>query len=122
VALELSQHILQLVYKSMVESVLTFHLTAWYDPLNCRSMNILARIVTIASIIVGRQQRPLVQLYAERVKKEARSILTDSSHPLFRQFKAIKLDRHYRTPLANKNMFNRSFIPNAVKILNSISK
>jgi len=76
----------------------------------------------MASRIVGRQQRPLVQLYAERVKKKAGSILADRSHPLFSQFEPMKSGRRYRTPLANKNMFKRSFIPNAVKILNSASK
>jgi len=34
----------------------------------------------------------------------------------------MKSGRRYRAPLANKNMFKRSFIPNAVKILNSVSK
>ncbi len=100
-------------------SVLTFHLHAWYSHLNCRSKNKLSRIVSMASKIVCKPQNPLTQLFTERARKKARSILADSSHPLFSQFEPLSSRWRYRTPLATKNIFKKSFIPGAIHILNS---
>ncbi len=100
--LGVSKHILELVYKSIVESVLTFHLLAWYKHLNCRLKNKLSRIVSSAHKIIGRPQNQLTQLYVERTKKKTRVILADGSHPLFSQFELLKSGRRYRVPLAKK--------------------
>lgn len=43
--LGVSQQILELVYRSLVESVFTIHLPAWYCHLNCRNKNKLSRVV-----------------------------------------------------------------------------
>ncbi len=73
--LGVSKHILELVYKSIVESVLTFHLPVWYEHLNCRLKNKLSRIASSANKIIGRPQIQLSQLYVERTKKKTRVIL-----------------------------------------------
>ncbi len=52
--LGVSKHILELVCKSIVESVLTFHLSVWYEHLNCRLKNKLSRSVSSASKIIVR--------------------------------------------------------------------
>ncbi len=98
------------MYKSIVESVLTFHLSAWYEHLNCRLKNKLSRIVSMANKITGRPQNLLKQLYVERTKKEARVILADSFHPLFGQFEPLKSGRRYRVPLVLKNVFKRGLL------------
>ncbi len=67
--LGLSKHILELVYKSIVESVLNLHLSVWYEHLNCRLKNKLSRIVSSANKTIVRPQNQLTQLYAERTKK-----------------------------------------------------
>ncbi len=100
--LGVSKHILERVYKSIVESVLTFHLPVWYEHLNCRLKNKLSRIVSSANKIIGRPQNQLTQLYVERTKKKTRVILADGSHPLFSQFELLKSGRRYRVPLAKK--------------------
>ncbi len=102
VALGVSKHILELVYKSIVESVLTFHLPIWYEHLNCRLKNKLSRIVSSANKIIGRPQNQLTQLYVERTKKKTRVILADGSHPLFSQFELLKSGKSDRVPLAKK--------------------
>ncbi len=119
-SLSVRQQLLELVYKTTVESVVTFHLPACYGHLNCRSKNKLSRIVSMASKIVGKSQKPLTQLYTERTRKKAKSILADSSHRLFSQFESLCSRKCYRTPLATKNIFEKSFIPGAIHILNAI--
>ena len=90
-----SQHVLELVYKTMIESVLTFHLHAWFGHLNCKNSNKLSRIVSMASKIIGRPQKALSLLYKERVRRKARSITADSSHPLSNQFLLLNSGRRY---------------------------
>ncbi len=48
-----SQSVLGMVCKSHVESILQFHITAWYGNLGVRSKNKLQRIVRIAGEIIG---------------------------------------------------------------------
>ncbi len=91
--LGVSKHISELVYKSIVESVLTFHLSVWYEHLNCRLENKLSRIVSSANKIIGRPQNQLTQLYVESTKKKARVILADGSYPRFSQFELLKSGR-----------------------------
>ncbi len=114
-----SQRTLQMVYRSLVESVLTFNLVAWYGNLTVRNKNKLSGIVNTASKIVGCQLLNLADLYRSAVKRKALSICTDPSHPLHEQFQMLPLGRRYRVPLARKNRFKHSFVPSAVKILNS---
>ena len=114
-----SQHVLELVYKTMIESVLTFHLSAWFGHLNCKFLNKLSRIVSMASKIIGKPQKALSLLYRERVRKKALSITADGSHPLSREFVLLHSGRRYRVPLATKNIYKKSFVPRAVSILNS---
>ncbi len=108
------------MYKSIAESVLNFHLSAWYEHLNCRFKNKFSRIVSMANKIIVRPQSQIIQLYVERTKAAARVILADSSHH-FSQFEPLKSGRCYRVPLVNKNVFKMCFLLNAIQIINSAS-
>lgn len=115
--LGVSAQITELVYTTHIESILTFHLSAWFGYLSVKSKNKLNRIVSMASKIVGKAQTTLPQLYTERMRKKARKITEDSTHPLSSQFEVMKSGRRYRAPLA-KGTFNKSFVPHAIRILN----
>ncbi len=60
----------------------------------------------------------MTQLNAERTKMKARTILADSSQPLYSQFTPLYSGRCHRVPLATKNVFKKSLIPCAVSYLN----
>ena len=116
--LGVSPKLLELVYITHIESVLAFHLSAWFGHLNVKCKNKLNRIVSMASKIVGKPQKPLSHLYSERTRRKAERIVADSSHPLSSHFEPLRSGRRYRVPLA-KGVFKESFIPNAISILNS---
>lgn len=115
--LGVSAQIIELVYITHIESVLTFHLSAWFDYLNCKLKKKLNRIVSMASKIVGKPQKPLCQIYTDRTRNKARKITVDSTHPLSSEFELLKSGRRFRVPLA-KSYLKKSFIPNAISILN----
>ena len=114
-----SNKVLQTVYKSLVQSILTFNISVWHNLLNQKDKVMLSRIVNNASKIVGIRQAPLTELYKDSVQRKARKIVRDPSHPLFPSFEVMPSGRRFRAPRWKKVLFKRSFVPSAVSILNS---
>ena len=114
-----SQRILQTVYRSLIESILTFNMSVWYGILGRKELAMLARIVNYANKITGIPQIPLSALYTSTVRKKALKISNDETHPLSIHFKLLPSTRRYRVPKCKKCLLRKSFLPNAVSILNS---
>lgn len=57
-------------------------------------------------------------LHTEKMRRKAWRILATSSHLLSNQFEFLKWGRRYRVPVAT-SLLKKSFIPNAIGILNS---
>ena len=112
-------NILETVYKSLVESVPSFNMIMYYGNINIQRRNKLQRIVSMASKIIGKPQKHLSGIYEERITNKAEKIISDPSHPLHSEFELLPSGRRFRVPTANRNIFKKSFIPNAVKVLNN---
>jgi hypothetical protein len=113
--------ILETVYRSLIESILTFNIIAWFGNLSVKERSRLTRVVKLASKIIGRQQRQLSDLHQLFVKRKACKIRLDPSHPLHDSFELLPSKRRLRAPLARRNLYRRSFLPSAISILNSKS-
>ena len=111
--------ILENVYRSFVESILTYNITVWYGNLSVKNRSTLARIVKLGSKIVGRPQLQLDKLYLLAMRRKASAVLADSSHPLNPDFELMPSGRRFRTVFARKNLYKKSFIPSAITILNT---
>ena len=116
---DVSTHILESVYRALVESILAFNIVTWYGNLNMKDKTKLNRIVKIASKIIGSQQRSLSDIHRQFAINKANKIQTDKTHPLTDSFLPLPSRRRLRVPLARRNLYKRSFVPTAVKILNS---
>ena len=114
-----SEDILETVYRSLIESVLTFDMYTWFGNLGVRNRNTLSRIVKMGSKIVGKGQRQLTDIYTTRMRRKAQHIVSDPVHPLFTEFKKLPSGRRYRAAIATKNIYKKSFIPSAISLLNS---
>ena len=110
--------ILQTVYKSMVESVLSFNIVCWYGFLNLVSRKKLDRIVSLANKIIGIPQNPVIQLYKQALSRKGKSIVSSKDHPLLPEFDLLPSGRRYRVPVSRKK-FRHSFVPSAITVLNS---
>ena len=84
-----SHELLQIVYKSLVESVSTFNIVAWYGNLGVKGKAKLALIVGMARKIIGAKQDSLSDLYLTAVVQNTEWILDDPKHPLFSQFQKL---------------------------------
>ena len=114
-----SSKVLEAVYRSLIESILSFNIVSWFGNLSVKNKTRLSRVVSQAGKIVGKQQIQLSELYSVALRRKSARILHDRSHPLSYCFEYLPSGRRLKIPLARKNMFKRSFIPSAVTILNS---
>ena len=113
-------YILEMVYISFIQSILSFNLVTWYGNLDQKDKNKLNRVVNLANKVIGKLQTPLPEIYDDFVIKKTKSILNEPSHSLFKKFELMPSGRRYRTASWNRVIFKRSFIPTAINKLNSI--
>ena len=118
-AFDVSQSVLVLVYRCLVESILTSNITTWFDQLLVKQKTKLVGVVNSASKIIGRDQLQLSTLYHTAVTRKTRQILKDNTHPLRTEYKLLRSGVRYETIRAKKNIYKKSFIPNAVTVLNA---
>jgi hypothetical protein len=117
-----SSQVLESVYRSLIESILTFNLIVWFGALTVRDKSRLGRVVKTASRIVGTPQKQLCDLYTMTVKKKAQKIMADSSHPLSQHFELLPSGQRLKKPVAKKNAYAKSFVPTAVTVLNECTE
>lgn len=115
-----SQSILETVYKSLVESILSFNMIMWYGNLNIKGRNKLQKIVNMASKILGKPQKHLSCLYDELIRSKAVKIINDPSHPMYSEFELLPSGKRYRLPMTRKSLYKRSFVLEAVNVINWI--
>ena len=98
--------VLQTVYKSLVQSILTFNISVYYNILNQKDKVMLSRIINTASKIVGIPQAPLSELHRASVFRKASKIINDPSHPLFPSFELLPSGRRFRA-LDGKRFYSK---------------
>ena len=111
-------HVLSMVYKSIVESILSFSIVSWYGYLRVKDKSKLNRIVREATKITGKPQKSLQEIYMTFTKKKARKIMSDTTHPLHSAFVVLRSGRRLRPPMCKRNLLRFSFVCNAVAFLN----
>ena len=59
-----------MVYRGLVESILSFHIVTWYDHVTVKNKASLARIVNTAGELICRDQGQLSNLYSVTLKRK----------------------------------------------------
>ena len=111
-------HVLSMVYKSIIESILSFSIISWYGYLRVQDKSKLNRVVREATKITGKPQMSMQEIYRTFSKKKARKIMSDNSHPLHSAFVILRSGRRLRPPICKRNLMKFSFVCNAVAFLN----
>ena len=71
----IGSHVLESVYRCLVESILSFNIVTWYGHLSVKNRAPLARVVNTASKIIGVEQKQLCGLFHLFVYRKSLSIL-----------------------------------------------
>ena len=77
----LTKKMLEMIYRSLVESILTFNYRHVLWPLTVKQKNRLNKIVNIATKLINLKQKSLNNIYLQAISKNSRSIINDSTNP-----------------------------------------
>ena len=102
-------------YRGLLKSVLSFNIITWYGNGSAKNKIKLARVVKL----IDEEQKHLSSRYNAALKRKARQTLYDPTHPLKDAFQKLPSRTRIKDPQGKKNLFNKSFIPSAILILNA---
>ncbi len=108
-------------YSGAIESVLTQCISVWYNNATNQDCKALQRVVRLAERISGSTLPSLQDIYLKRCKSRTAKIIKDSNHPGNHLFILLPSGRRYRSMLAKTERLRRSFFPQAIRLLNSVS-
>lgn len=111
--------ILVLFYKSVIESVLCFCITSWHGNVNKSEKNRLCKITRIGRKLCG-YVTSLNDLYATSCLKLAQKIMKDSTHPLHNNYTFLLSGRRLNVPALRTTRYKSSFVPNSIRLCNSV--
>ena len=117
----LSKSILVSFYRCVIESVLTFSITVWFNSLTVDDKRKLNKIISTASRVIGEQLPTLESIYRQRLKKRSYKIVEDPSHPAHELFELLPSGRRYRSIKTRTNRFKNSLFPSAIRLLSESS-
>ncbi len=115
-----SPAILKTFYSGAIESVLTQCISVWYGNSPNQDCKALQRVVRLAERISGSALPSLQDIYLKRCKSRAAKIIKDSTHPGNHHFCLLPSGKRFRSMMAKTERL-RSFFPQAIRLLNSVS-
>ncbi len=93
----LPQELLIQFYSAIIESVLCSSITVWFGSATKTDIRRLQRTVRTAERIIGAPLPSLQELYTSRVRKRAKKVTLDPSHPAHSLFVLLPSGRCYRS-------------------------
>ncbi|KAL0157206.1 hypothetical protein M9458_048452, partial [Cirrhinus mrigala] len=114
----LPQELLKQFYSAITESVLCSSITVWFGSATKTDIRRLQRTVRAAEKIIGIPLPNLHDLYTSRVRKRAKKITLDPSHPAHSLFELLPSGRRYRALCIKTARHKNSFFPQAISHLN----
>ncbi len=88
---------------------------------NTEDCKALQRVVRLAERISGSALPSLQDIYLKRCRSRAAIIIKDSNHPGNRLFISLPSGKRFRSMMAKTERLRRSFFPQAIRLLNSVS-
>ena len=110
-------HVLESVYRCLVEIVFSFNIVNWYGHLSVKNRAQLARVVNTASKIIAAEKAAVWSVLS--LCRKSLSILHDKTHPIHFCFQHLMSGWRLKVPLAKKNVYKKYFIPTAVSVFNA---
>ncbi len=96
-------------------------ISVWYSNATNQDCKALQRVVRLAERISGSALPSLQDIYLKRCKSRAAKIIKDSNHPSNHLFITLPSGKRFRSMMAKTERLRRSFFPQAIRLLNSVS-
>jgi hypothetical protein len=112
----------RLFYNSVIYSVITFCMVAWYSSLSKCTLLSLERINKVANrIIRDNDNQELLRTFQCKVGKNVGKILLNIDHPLYEHYQLLKSGVRFRSVMAKTNRYRDSFVPKSITLINSMT-
>ncbi|XP_074525709.1 GTPase IMAP family member 8-like [Halichoeres trimaculatus] len=113
--------LLKTFYQSVVASALFFAVVCWWGGIKAGEVNRLNKLVKKAHSVVGLQLDTLETVAERRIMDKIRAIIDNSSHPLHNELwdMGSSFSQRIIPPRSRTERFRRSFVPTAIRLLNS---
>ena len=121
-SLSVKPHLLLLLYRSIIESILLYCATCYFTMFPLTNRNKLLQITKTSSKIIGLPTPNLPALIDTAITRKALTIAHNPSHPLNPCFTLLPSGRRYRQLLCKKARFGKSFVPSAITALNRVRR
>ena len=111
--------LLELFYKSVVESVAISCIIVWFKALTVNDIKSLKRIKRQAERITGIKLESFDEIYCNRVIKKVKCILEDESHPLSHLYQVLPSGKRFKSISCKTKRSAQSFLPTSVSLCNA---
>ena len=109
-----------LFYRSVLESLIRYGITAWFGNLSVQLKSKLIRLMHTAWKIIGvKNHSSLQSIFEQATLRQANRIISDPSHVLHDEYELLPSGRRFRVPRCKLNRLKNSFILLSIKLLNS---
>ena len=106
------------IYHSLILSIITFSFTVWYGSCGVKEKSQIQSLINKSSKIINSEVETATSLYQSAVKRKAKQVIKQPSHPLKSQFKLLPSGKRYVEIKARTNKYKFTFLPSAIKSLN----
>ena len=112
--LKVSNTVLSMFYRCMIQSTITFCLPSWYNLCNASDKKKLGRIVKCA-VKLGCDVQELDSLYHIQRNVKLEKIMKNVNHPLNYKFNLLPSRKRLRSIPSNTNRLRNSFVLSAIR-------
>ena len=109
--------IMQLFYRSVVESVILCNCLIWFGSCRQRDFKTLVRILKQAGKITG-EFRNLETVCLEKILQKANEVVANESHVLHKYYEYMRSGKRLRAIKCWTERYRKSFVPLSVRMLN----
>ena len=108
-------------YSSAFNTIMPLKLVtnAWYGSCTALNRKALQRVVKPAQHITRKELPSMEDLYTQRCRKKTNRIIKDPYHLSHKLFRLLSSGRRYRSIWARTTRLRDSFIPQAIRLLDS---
>ena len=114
--------ILALYYNSMIVSILTYVITAWYTSCGSDLLREIARIEKRGLRLIKKEFHHLIQhpetIYKSSAIATTGKILNDPLHPLHNKFNYLPHGKRLRVPQCRTKRYQNTSVPSLIKVFN----
>ena len=108
-------------YRAIIESVLSYSITTWFDRATQSDLQKLSSVIRQAEKIIGERLPTLEDIYLQRLTKKTGQIMKDCFHLAYKYFEFLPSGRRLRHFKGSPRFLNSTY-PQAVKFYNNLRK